>query len=690
MSDHPQADVVVPVYRDTAMTIQCLESVLAHDEETLRALIVVEDNSPEPDMRAALETLSSRDARVGLIHNDVNLGFVGSCNRGLAARWGDAVLLNSDTIVTPGWLRELAEVASLDERTSCVSPLSNHASICSVPEFNEETPSRRVASETVRSACAGLPRWTEIPTGVGFCLYLPSRVLDLVGPLDLAFAPGYNEENDWAMRAQAMGFVARRANHAFVYHLGSRSFQQKTLELEQRNAGLLCARHPQYAPQVARFYFTLDSRIAAHAVRVESAGQLRVAIDLRRAITHQVSTSYAHALARSLSEIPEVQLTLVVRRPEQAAGVAARVVVEEDRLYDVEIIHGPDPIIDPNDLRLLFDSPAHTILSHMDLTAYREPAVSMQDEADRFWRACTLAVQACQMNLAASAAVRGDLISRFGLPPEEVVLIPPGADGTGPLLYGEEDGEAPPRAAPSPRFFLTLVSDSPRSNLANLITAYDIFRHRWTRPGESPGLVVVGEACRKTHVTGGDPSPSSRADIRFLGTVGEAEFRRLRRAAVAFVYPAVDEGCGLPILESMDAGTPVLALRRSAVPEVGGDAILYADGTSPRQLAEAMDRLATDSQLREELRHRGIERVARFRWERTARMTVAAYRTAVFRPSERSMRARRQLVDLVAAWVAAASIPGIRNACMDLNRAVKLRMRRELDRLRARPGRRSA
>ena len=193
-------------------------------ERSLRSLIAVVDHSPEPDMPQALASLARSDGRMRVIHNEQNVGFVATCNRGLAERRGDAVLLNSDTIVTAGWLSELAAVVHSDARTACASPLSNNATFYSVPEFAVETPAAQVDSERVRAACAGLPRWTEMPTAHGFCVYMSGQVLDLIGHLDPIFSPGYEEENDWVMRAQAMGFIAKRANHALVYHLEASRF----------------------------------------------------------------------------------------------------------------------------------------------------------------------------------------------------------------------------------------------------------------------------------------------------------------------------------------------------------------------------------------------------------------------------------------------------------------------------------
>src|SRR5205085_2804109 len=88
----------------------------------------------------------------------------------------------------------------------------------------------------------------------------------------------------------------------------------------------------------------------------------------------------------------------------------------------------------------------------------------------------------------------------------------------------------------------------------------------------------------------------------------------------------------------------------SAVPEVGGDSVLYPDGLSIHDLARAMESLATDDGLRDELRARGLKRVEQFRWEETARATVEVYRTAVLRPSGRSLQMRRHLREAILRW----------------------------------------
>ena len=154
---------------------------------------------------------------------------------------------------------------------------------------------------------------------------------------------------------------------------------------------------------------------------------------------------------------------------------------------------------------------------------------------------------------------------------------------------------------------------------------------------------------------------------------------------------------------------PVIALPFSSVPEVGGDSVLYADALSVAVLQRAMERLATDEELRQDLRRRGLDRVAQFRWERTARAVLEVYRSAVLRPSERSLQMRRLLRDAILHWSEPhdLNVPqpveppqpdeppppepvGIRNALTALNEAVHRRLRREVRRIEPLIGRRSA
>jgi glycosyltransferase involved in cell wall biosynthesis len=113
-----------------------------------------------------------------------------------------------------------------------------------------------------------------------------------------------------------------------------------------------------------------------------------------------------------------------------------------------------------------------------------------------------------------------------------------------------------------------------------------------------------------------------------LGPVSEERLRMLYRAASALVYPSLYEGFGLPPLEAMASGTPVIASRAASIPEVVGDAGLLLDPTDVGAWTDAIVRVVNDEHLRDRLRAAGVRRASAFTWERTARMTLDVYRRA--------------------------------------------------------------
>jgi len=247
----PPIDIIVPVYNALGDLARCVESVLAHATGDWR-LTLIDDASPDPAIRGYFTSLAERRlSNVVLASNESNLGFTLTANRGMReARAGaDVVLLNSDTVVTRGWLAALARCAASDPRIGTITPFSNNAEICSLPRFcvNNPWPPRDdpepLVSALVRAAA---PTYPELPTGVGFCLYVRRALIDAIGLFDPAFGLGYGEENDYCMRAAAAGFRNVLCEDAFVLHLGGSSFGDKRTDLSARNTALLLERHPSY------------------------------------------------------------------------------------------------------------------------------------------------------------------------------------------------------------------------------------------------------------------------------------------------------------------------------------------------------------------------------------------------------------------------------------------------------------
>lgn len=265
-TDRRALDIIVPFYRNAALVTPLFESFQEVQEE-LRALactiVAVNDSPDDAELEQALTRAMDELSLLvpcRLIRNERNLGFVRSINtaarQSVAARH-DVLLLNSDTVVFPGALREIRKVATCDPLIGFVSPRSNNATICSFPaqqEFQHINPGESHA--IFRQICGYLPEFHLVPTAVGFCLFIKLEVLDEFGFFDEAYGQGYNEENDLIMRANRCGYCAALANHAFVYHVGESSFAISSAPKdihEERNAALLKKRYPEYAPSVGRY-----------------------------------------------------------------------------------------------------------------------------------------------------------------------------------------------------------------------------------------------------------------------------------------------------------------------------------------------------------------------------------------------------------------------------------------------------
>ena len=262
-------DVIIPVYRGLAQTRRCIRSVLADTDRPPGRVIVIDDRSPEPLLAAWLDKLAQQDSII-LIRHRRNLGFVASVNRGMTeAGDHDVVLLNSDTEVPAGWLTRLAAQAYAAPRIASVSPFSNNATICGYPSdvggpILFGLPLIQV-DDTCRIVNKG--RSVDVPTTVGFCMYIRRDALRDVGLFDTkAFGKGYGEENDFCMRASGRGWQHRVACDVFVYHQGSASFGADGTALADKGLKLISARYPGY------------KRIIDQHVRRDEIGPSRFAV----------------------------------------------------------------------------------------------------------------------------------------------------------------------------------------------------------------------------------------------------------------------------------------------------------------------------------------------------------------------------------------------------------------------------
>jgi GT2 family glycosyltransferase/glycosyltransferase involved in cell wall biosynthesis len=245
-------DVIIPVYKGLKDTRTCLASVLTARNTVAFNIVVINDNSPEIPLRDYLREVA-KEGKIHLIEHAANQGFVASANEGMSLHpERDVILLNSDTEVFENWLDRLAGHA-YSGRVGSVTPFSNNATICSYPKLGENNsiPKDTTAEQLDRlmhRVNAG--RHCQIPTAIGFCMYIRRECLNEIGLFDEeAFGRGYGEENDFCMRALKRGWAHLLAADVFVYHSGSVSFGPSS-ELQRSAMKTLLSKHPRYMDYV--------------------------------------------------------------------------------------------------------------------------------------------------------------------------------------------------------------------------------------------------------------------------------------------------------------------------------------------------------------------------------------------------------------------------------------------------------
>jgi GT2 family glycosyltransferase len=247
--------IIVPCYGNAADVRRCLTSVRRHwaSGPADARLIVIDDASPGAEVQAVLdEVFAEEPGEVTRLRNEVNAGFAGTVNRGFEESDGDVVLLNTDAVVTDGWLTRLMEAASEGHDIATVTPLTNEGSICTLPPTVIDAFDLRDARARIDECAAfvlehGLGARPGVITGVGFCMYITRRAIDAVGPLDAdTFGPGYGEEVDFCLRARSSGFRHLVEDRTFVYHRGGATFGPAREEAMARASQTLHQRYPGF------------------------------------------------------------------------------------------------------------------------------------------------------------------------------------------------------------------------------------------------------------------------------------------------------------------------------------------------------------------------------------------------------------------------------------------------------------
>lgn len=252
--------IVIPVYNAATEVIQCLESLYLHTVFHNTKVIIINDGSSDPSIKAIVDSYSDRP-NTSVYHNDINIGYTKTVNRGisLADDESDIILLNSDTRLTSYWLEGLRATAYSSPTTGTVTAMSDNAGAFSFPLMNQANSVPAYFTENEYAAhiinCTFDCAPVEVPTGSGFCFYIKRSLINSIGTFDeILFPRGYGEENDFCMRAIEAGFKNLITPWSYVYHARTASFKGEKAKLVEEGVSKVITKFPHYPAEVKKAF----------------------------------------------------------------------------------------------------------------------------------------------------------------------------------------------------------------------------------------------------------------------------------------------------------------------------------------------------------------------------------------------------------------------------------------------------
>lgn len=280
----------------------------------------------------------------------------------------------------------------------------------------------------------------------------------------------------------------------------------------------------------------------------------------------------------------------------------------------------PDVFFSPTHYAPRFSS-VPTVISVMDLSYIRFPEMFKKNDLYQLQNWTSYSVRNAKKIFTISEASKNDIIKFYKVEPEKVVVTYPGiklkAQMSNLKSISKNAKLIKDKYGIDGDYILFVGTVQPRKNLVRLIEAFS----RITDPKVS--LVIVGKKGWLYEEIFEAPKKFSVEDrVKFLNYVSDEDLQLLYKNALCFTLPSLYEGFGLPVLEAMANGCPVVISKTSSLPEVGGDAAIYVDPENVENIAEGLQKILSEEKLRKELIEKGYKQVKKFSWERTARETL--------------------------------------------------------------------
>ena len=496
---------------------------------------VLDDATPDDSIRNTCEAVHSHLPQLSYHRSEVNRGFVASCNWGfrhLREAGADLLMLNSDTEVTAGFLQEMQAVLYLHERHAVVTPRSNNATIFSVPWAGGMLPPAE-SYEVWQRIHSVLSRFQVMPTCVGFCMLVKHEILERFGLFDECYGFGYNEENDFVCRINRYGYSAVAANWAYVFHYEGSSFGPRKKKLEADNRKLLLSRYPEYERKVAD-YIRFNVNPVETFASLYLPHRRRILFDLfHLPALHSGTSEFALNLLREIGRLLEDDYDLYVGISRAKEFFAHE--LTGYRIYDdppnaqmtFDLVFKPCQLFTWDEFRRMARLAPRVAYTLLDIIAVRCDYLGAASRQILFRKTAELS----DCIFAISEFSYSDFAAYYNSEIKMNVIHL----GTN---LGRTKGEFR-----TGEYILVMGNDYVHKGVADAVSHLN---------GKWPVVVM-----------GGKPQTETQSEnVRWLGSgdLSRQDMRGLLVNARMMVYPSHYEGFGLPVVDALALGKPVVVL----------------------------------------------------------------------------------------------------------------------------------
>jgi glycosyltransferase involved in cell wall biosynthesis/GT2 family glycosyltransferase len=650
-AERGDAVVCIPLHSAHDEFVECLQSVLAHTPFDVR-LLVADDATPDDRSLSFLQELDAAavlEHAIYYVRSATNRGFVRTVNDAFdRASPADVVVVNSDCVVTGGWFESMTTAANHSTLVATVSVFTNHGTILSLPYRNNPQPLPQTmnlerAAQAVRSGSVRV--YPRLPTVVGHCFYVKRAALDLVGPFDVAFSPGYGEEVDFSQRCVLHGLVHVAADDGFVLHKGSASFSADGAPnpVKELHDQMISVRYPYYDDWVRHFSNGVTSPFARAlgAARRAFSG-LTVSID-GRCLTPILTGTQLHTLEviAALSREGGVRLRVAVPHD---LGDYARTILEDlqnvamlpaeevhEGIERDDVVHRPFQVSSHEDLWFLPCLGERIVVTYQDLITFQNPGYFQSFEQWEAHRrlarhALSLADRVVFFSrVTAEEAISEELVGRGQT---DVVYI--GTDHTLEELPAVEEPPVSVAKLGERPFLLCLGTDFAHKNRAFALRVLAALRESHDWPG---GLVFAGP-----HVPVGSSASEEAAFLALhpqledvvvdVAAIDEGKKRWLLHNAALMLYPSAHEGFGLVPFEAAETGLVCAFAAQTAMAELLPRSLALIEQWDPDATSDRIAAYLASERLRAEHVAAVRSAAAPLTWKRTARGLIEVYSAA--------------------------------------------------------------